>query len=67
MRCLKCHSKDLEIRQPTGFELVMIFLTGNRKFRCRDCWSQFRAPDRRAVSREADFADADARAIVILR
>jgi len=39
------------IRQKTGFERLLIFLTGLREYRCRDCEQKFRAPDRRAKRR----------------
>jgi uncharacterized protein with PIN domain len=56
MRCPKCYSKLLDIRQPTGLEPIMMFLTQKRKFRCRQCGSVFRAPDRRRVPREISEA-----------
>lgn len=45
MRCPKCDSKRLDIRQPTGFERILIALTNRRKFHCRACQRHFRAPD----------------------
>jgi hypothetical protein len=44
--------EHLDIRQPTGFELFMIFFANRRKFRCRACEREFRAPDRRRTLRE---------------
>jgi hypothetical protein len=40
------------IRQITGWERLMVFFTGLRLYRCRDCWHGFRAPDRRRFPRE---------------
>ncbi len=40
------------IRNNTGFERLLIFMTGLREYRCRDCDQKFRAPDRRRVARE---------------
>ncbi len=39
------------IRQKAGFERLLIFLTGFREYRCRDCDQRFRAPDRRTRPR----------------
>lgn len=41
------------IRNNTGFERLLVFLTGLREYRCRDCDQKFRAPDRRRVARES--------------
>ncbi|HEX4133292.1 MAG TPA: hypothetical protein VHY84_01620 [Bryobacteraceae bacterium] len=67
MRCPKCYSKLLDIRQPTGLEPIMIFLTRARKFRCRQCESVFRAADRRRAPREISEAYNAARAAGALR
>jgi len=40
------------IRQKTGWERLMVFLTGQRLFLCRICLHNFRAPDRRRFPRE---------------
>jgi Zn finger protein HypA/HybF involved in hydrogenase expression len=56
MCCPKCQSKRLDIRQETGLEPIMIFFTGKRKFRCRECEREFRAPDRRRTRRETSEA-----------
>ncbi len=32
----------------------MVFLTKLRMFRCRDCYFDFRAPDRRRTAREKE-------------
>jgi DNA-directed RNA polymerase subunit RPC12/RpoP len=58
MQCPKCHSNFLMIRNNTGFERLLIFLTGLREYRCRDCDQKFRAPDRRLTSREVSGAEA---------
>jgi hypothetical protein len=51
MGCPECNSTFLDIRQPTGFiEPILIILTGKRKFRCRNCLLDFRAPDPKAAS-----------------
>lgn len=39
------------IRQRKGLERLLIFLTGLREYRCRDCDQKFRMPDRRLESR----------------
>ncbi len=62
MQCPKCASRRLDIRQPTGFEPLMIFLTQKRKFRCRECEREFRAMDRRRISRNAHEEYGTARA-----
>ena len=58
MQCPKCRSNYLMIRNNTGFERLLIFLTGLREYRCRDCDQKFRAPDRRQRSREMPAAEA---------
>jgi transposase-like protein len=54
MECPRCRSGHLAIKQVTGFERVMVFLTKLRMFRCRDCYFDFRAPDRRRTAREKE-------------
>jgi hypothetical protein len=44
----------LAIRQMKGFERVMVFITKLRTYRCRDCYFDFRAPDRRRLAREKE-------------
>jgi hypothetical protein len=39
------------IRQDTGLEVLMIFFTGQRKYRCLGCQESFRALDRRSSPR----------------
>jgi hypothetical protein len=39
------------IRQDTGVEVLMIFFTGLRKYRCLGCEESFRALDRRSAPR----------------
>ena len=46
------------IRQNKGFERLRILLTGLREYRCRDCDTRFRAPDRRAKSRQPKIGAA---------
>jgi len=52
LRCPHCSSNFLMIRTDKGVERLMIFLTGLRKYMCRDCERSFRAPDRRQIPRE---------------
>ena len=52
--CPRCSSDYLMIRQDTGFERLMIWITGMRKYLCLGCNRPFRAPDRRHVPREKD-------------
>jgi hypothetical protein len=54
--CPICHSTILKIKKRVGLERVASFLTGQRKYLCRDCWHVFRAVDRRRIARmdEAD-------------
>lgn len=52
LRCPNCSSGFLMIRMNRGFERIMIFLTGQRKYICRDCEQSFRATDRRRIPRE---------------
>lgn len=47
MQCPRCRSEYLMIRKNTGFERLLVLLTGLREYRCRDCDQKFRAPDRR--------------------
>jgi len=51
MKCPKCGSQRFNFRLVTGFERVMILLTGKHKYRCRECALAFRAPDRRRTPR----------------
>lgn len=51
--CPKCGSDHLRIRNDEGLERMMIFFTGERKYRCCDCDWVFRAPDRRRNPRPA--------------
>jgi hypothetical protein len=43
------------IRKDFGLEKLMIFLTGLRKYLCRECETSFRAPDRRRTPRGDPF------------
>ncbi|MDE3196318.1 MAG: hypothetical protein KGN84_08235 [Acidobacteriota bacterium] len=51
MKCPRCGSDNLMIRQRTGFERIVLAFTGNRKYICLDCGRAFRAPDRRKKPR----------------
>jgi hypothetical protein len=42
------------IRQNTGIERLRSAFTGMRRYRCRDCDTQFRAVDRRSTPREKE-------------
>ena len=57
MPCPKCASDRLSIRNVNGFERVIHFLTGMRKYRCRECNFAFRTPDRRRFPRESASPD----------
>jgi hypothetical protein len=50
--CPQCRSERLKIKRMGGSERFVVFFTGQRKYRCQECGLGFRAPDRRAVSRE---------------
>lgn len=50
--CPRCRSTILMIRQATGVERLMIFLTQKRKYLCPICNLSFRAPDRRRIPRD---------------
>ena len=60
MQCPNCRSNFLMIRQKTGFERLVVFFTGSRKYGCRDCGAFFRAPDRRQRPRATAMNAADA-------
>jgi hypothetical protein len=51
--CPKCGSDHLRIRNLEGFERLMVWYTGLRKYRCRECDCKFRAMDRRQTPRPA--------------
>jgi DNA-directed RNA polymerase subunit RPC12/RpoP len=59
--CTMCGSDRLAIRQRTGFERVMVYLTQMRKYRCLLCRHTFRAEDRRRTLRDHDESYARAR------
>lgn len=52
MECPYCRSNQLMIRQNTGLEWLRSAFTGLRQYRCRDCDTKFRAPDRRKTPRQ---------------
>ena len=47
MPCPRCLSEHLTIRKIERFERIIVFFTGKRRYRCRDCDLGFRAQDRR--------------------
>jgi len=49
------------IRRKTVLEKIMMFLTGKRKYHCRDCSHAFRMPERRSLPREAPPLESSAR------
>jgi hypothetical protein len=51
--CPKCGSDHLRIRNLEGWERLMVWFTGLRKYRCRECDWKFRAADRRREPRPA--------------
>src|SRR5665213_647786 len=55
MCCPKCRSNCLMIKQRKGLERLRIFLTGLREYRCRDCDTRFRGPDRRSIPRDQEL------------
>jgi tRNA(Ile2) C34 agmatinyltransferase TiaS len=44
------------IKHKKGFERLRVALTGLREYRCRDCDTRFRGPDRRRVARDGKLA-----------
>lgn len=54
LACPNCYSEHLMIRRCLGFERLMVYLTGKRKYICVGCGRVFRAPDRRRVRRESE-------------
>jgi DNA-directed RNA polymerase subunit RPC12/RpoP len=57
--CPRCRSHRLKIKQSSGIERLLIFLSGMRTYRCRDCNHSFHMPDRRRFLRaEAPAAGA---------
>ena len=51
MKCPKCRSEYLVIRQRTGWERIVLHFTKKRKYHCVQCGEKFRAPDRRRFPR----------------
>jgi len=56
--CPECRSIELKIKQSAGLERILVLFTGKRKFLCLDCGVDFRAPDRRSVSRKRRYEAA---------
>ena len=54
--CPNCHSTVLKIKKRVGLERIASFLTGQRKYRCRECRHVFRAVDRRQMTRMDEAA-----------
>jgi hypothetical protein len=52
--CPACRSENLLIKALIPTEKLMIFLTGKRKYRCKDCGTGFRMMDRRHLQRERE-------------
>lgn len=50
--CPACGSKNLSLREATGLEYLILLFISKRKYRCRECQTRFRMPDRRKVPRE---------------
>ena len=59
--CPACQSDFLMIKKLEGFERLVVLLTEKRKYKCRDCDTNFRAPDRRRVPRETQLNVAGTR------
>ena len=49
--CPRCGSDFLWIKTSAGLERIMLYLTGQRKYRCNDCLCAFRAIERRRFPR----------------
>ena len=60
LKCPKCYCDQLLIRRRKGFEKVMIWLTGKRKYVCMSCGEVFRSLDRRRSPRPDDAAVSQA-------
>jgi len=58
LKCEKCRAVQLAVRKREGFELLMVLLTGKRKYVCLSCKHAFRAVDRRLLDREAVAAES---------
>ncbi len=58
--CPKCGSTHLKIKQAKGFERILMWWTGKRKYRCHNCFILFRAPDRRRTYRDDSKGPAPA-------
>jgi transposase-like protein len=59
--CPHCASTHLMIRQMVGFELLMVYFTGKRKYRCCNCFHSFRMRDRRRFPRAAPPVESRSR------
>jgi hypothetical protein len=69
LMCPKCRSQPLLIRNASGIERLLIFLTKKRKYLCRYCGYSFRAADRRRTARDpkSDEEHRNARSANLLR
>jgi len=47
LKCTECGARQLAVRKRSGLEMVMVLLTGKRKYICLNCKHGFRAVDRR--------------------
>jgi hypothetical protein len=50
-KCGQCGATQLAVRKRAGFEVLMVLLTGKRKYICLNCKHGFRALDRRFRAR----------------
>jgi transposase-like protein len=50
--CPKCGSLHLKIKQIAGIERILSLWTGERRYKCGDCFHSFRAKDRRSAVRD---------------
>ena len=49
MKCPRCDSSDLFLKQSRGLERIIVFLTSKRRYRCAACGQHFRGPDDKVV------------------
>ena len=53
MGCPRCDSDHLMIRNKTGIERILVYITKLRKYRCMGCDKVFRMTDRCRLPRES--------------